>query len=253
MFTTSRVSRFVVLVLALSPLALIVAIVQPAPSAFAHGLLHASHASLRLKKCHRAVRGAHIVRADRTAVVYSRHPYAAASQSDLDLSVCLLARGRSWHLDGDGVDSLLADFRLQGRYFVWTDQTLSGPASTPGLGGIYLVDLVSRKRLVSAPVVDGKGTTDPYPTGPYLGATSSPSVAIGPHGELAWIGSADAWYPTATAASPVAHYEVWDSYQGTTTQLDVGPDIAPHSLRLSADGSTVTWISAGQTKTAQIT
>ncbi len=234
----------------LCSLALIVAFAQSAPSALAIGAPRASHASgasLHVNRCHRAVRGAHIVRADRTAVVYSRHPYAAPSQSDLDASVCLLASGRTWHLDGDGVDSLLEDFRLQRRYFVWTNQTLAGPASAPGLGAIYLVDVVSRKRLVSA------GVVGPYPNGPYLGPTSLPSVAIGPHGELVWIGSADAWYPPPTASSRVLHYEVWVSYRGKNTKLDVGPDIAPHSLRLSADGSTVTWSSGGQTKTAHIT
>jgi hypothetical protein len=204
---------------------------------------------LSLGRCGRAVRGAHVVRANRIAIVYSRDPYRAPSESDLDIYACLRGSGAHWHLDGNGVDSLLGGFLLQDRYFAWTNQTLAGPASEPQLGGIELVDLLRRRTLVIAPVIGtGPGV---YPNRPYAGAVSLPSVAIGPHGELAWMGSADAWYPPG-ASRPIPHFEVWASYHHKNTKLDGGPDIARHSLRLSADGTVVTWQRAGQTKRAPV-
>lgn len=238
----------------LSALVMIVGAAQIPSVASAHRVSGASDGDRRagapLDKCGPIRRGTHVVRSNDVAVVYSRHPYATAPQSDLDAYACVRATGRRWYLDGNGVDSLLESFRLRGRYFAWTDQTLSGPASIPGPGVINLVDVVTRARLVSAEVVDGR--PDGNDPAPYFGSTSLPSLAIGPRGELAWIGSADAWYPTGAASSRIAHYEVWFSHSGRNNQLAAGQDIAPHSLSLSANGSTVAWRSRGQRHTVHV-
>ena len=213
---------------------------------------HNSRPRVSLGRCANVVRGRQIVRANDTAVVYSGLPFGAAANSDLAVSACLLTNGSHWHVGGNGVDSLLENFRLRGPYFVWTDQTLVGPASVPELGRIMLVNLARRKTLVSNWVVDEGGLNGTYSDNPYQGSVSLPSVSIGPRGQLAWVGSGDAWRPSAGASHVVPHYEVWISYRRHSTQLDAGRYIAPRSLRMSASGTVVTWKDAGKIRSAPI-
>lgn len=191
----------------------------------------------RYGKCAAALRGADPVRADATAIVYTKNAYDdRASRQTLDLYSCLRATGRHRHLDGNGVDELQDTFRLRGRYFAWASYLLAGPASAPALGGVNVVDLRGRKKVVSAPFADG-GQQD----------ASLSSLILGPHGELAWISQTGSASPQSTTPLSV---QVWVSYHGRTTKLDTAPDIAPTSLRLSADGGTVLWTRGGQAESA---
>ena len=192
------------------------------------------------KRC-AAPDGVVAVKGSASAVVFERQLPAPSAVTRMASWGCLKSRGRLWRLPDDRVSdtsdqSVKTRLRLSGRFLAWTSAT-----TYRGFGGasVQVLDLRSGRRT---------GTDAGYdtPGGPQDAARVA-GLALTPTGAVAWL-RWDLVHDGAGGWRPIASIVARD--RGGVRLLDTGPraDVA----RLRSSGSTVTWSSRGEPRSARL-